>query len=120
MGRVEERLEREVIEAYFNDEPGGPRIDPLQMASQLQWILVALCTGPASTCLRRETATNGFESRWQLVHKYKVPTKARAVERLSKILKPIFWDKTSRTARPTGRRRFISTSRRRNLLFRVL
>lgn len=93
MDKVEERLEQEVFDACFNDEHGKPLVDLLETASQLQWVLLTLCTGPASILLRRETATNGFESWRHLVQRYKIPTKARVAGRLSKILRPSFWEK---------------------------
>lgn len=51
--KVEENLQAEINDNTFNDERGNP-------GAGLVWILVSLCSGPASTFLRRETATNGW------------------------------------------------------------
>lgn len=72
--------EREVIDACFNDDQGNPRAELVEMVSQLPWLLVTMCIGPASTFLRggqRRTALRvggswcaevqdsfGGESRW--------------------------------------------------------
>lgn len=34
---------------------GQPRSGLVEMAPQLQWILVSFCSGPVPTCLRRES-----------------------------------------------------------------
>lgn len=86
MDNVEEPLEQKVVDAYFNDGHGARRVELLEMASQLQWIVFMLSTGPVSTFLHRETATNGLESWMQLVQGYNIPTKnARVVGRLSRM-----------------------------------
>ena len=88
--RIEENMDTEIIDAHFNDASGDPIPGLRDRATTLQWILVALCSGAASLLLRRETSTNGFESWRRLCQKYKLPSRARAVGRLSKILKPDF------------------------------
>lgn len=80
-----------MIEAYFNDGQGDPRADAVEMAPQLRWILAARCTVAVATILRRKRTTNGFESWGQVVRMYKLPTKARAIGRRSKMLKPSSW-----------------------------
>jgi len=82
--------ERELTAADFQDDQCREDNELVQMATHLQWLLVTLCNGAASTFLRRETTDNGFESYRKLCQRYMVPSKARSVGRLSKILKPDF------------------------------
>ena len=51
----------EVTEDLFKDADGEEDDELIQMSVHLQWLLVTLCSGAASTFLRRETTTNGFE-----------------------------------------------------------
>ena len=60
------------------------------MASALQNVLITLCTGLASSTLRRDIRMNGFESLRILCEGYTIPTRQRAVWRLSQILTPKF------------------------------
>lgn len=83
----------EALEEYFNRPDGKPRRELVELASQIQWILATQCAGPTSTCVRRKTAGNAFESWRQLDQRYKNPAKAKAVERLSQIMEPNFWNK---------------------------
>ena len=78
----------ELAPADFQDDRGNEDNELIQMATHLQWLLVTLCSGAASTSLRRETTENGFESYRKLCQRYMVPSKARSVGWLSKILKP--------------------------------
>lgn len=91
MDDVGENTDLEVIEAYFNDVDGD-RAKSGDFSSQLQYILIMACTGLAFTALCRATAKICFESRRQLVQRCNILSKARAVGRLPKILKPSFWD----------------------------
>jgi len=47
--------ERELTAADFQDVQGQEDNELVQMATHLQWLLVTLCNGVASTFLRRET-----------------------------------------------------------------
>lgn len=80
LGKVEERLHVEVAGGTSNGDQGRPRSGLVEVASQLQCILVSLCSAPASTFLRRETAAKGLHCWRQLVVRYTVPTKSRARE----------------------------------------
>ena len=77
--------EQELTAADFQDARGQEDNELVQMATHLQWLLVTLCNGAASTFLRRETTESGFESYRKLCQRYMVPSKARSVGRLSKI-----------------------------------
>ena len=60
---IESNLETEITDAHFYDGTGNLKADLLARATSLQWILVGLCSGTASTQLRRDSnSTNGFES----------------------------------------------------------
>lgn len=84
MYKIDDILEQEGIEACFNEKHGNLRAELVEMPSQLQWILVTLRTGPASTFLRRETLANGVECWGQRVQGHKIPTTAKADGRHSK------------------------------------
>lgn len=85
---------------------------------QSYWRWLHSCNGSWSRCaldqlphsLRRETAANGFGSSRQLVQRRKIPSKARAVGRPSKILKHSFGDK-GHVGQVGGLRIFSSTRR---------
>ena len=68
--RIEANLETEITDAHFLEQDGCTvNEEGLQKrAAHLQWILVALCTGPASTFLRSEVTSNGFESWRRSLH----------------------------------------------------
>lgn len=92
--KVEEDPQHEVIDMCFKDDQRDPRAKLVEMASQqLQWILDTQCIGPASTFLRRWTARSGFENWWQLVQRYEIRSKARAVGRLSNMLRAGYGDR---------------------------
>ena len=73
---IDSNPDRPITDANFIDQNGNPKAELIQRATQLQWILVALCSGAASTLLRRETSTNGFESWRRLCERYKLPSRA--------------------------------------------
>ena len=80
----------ELTDVDFQDDQGRPKQDLIQMSQHLQWLLVSLCSGSASTFLRRETTMNGFESFRKLCQRYMLPSRAKSVGRLTRILKPNF------------------------------
>lgn len=53
--KVEENLHVEINDNAFNDEQDNHRAGLVEMASQLPWILVSLCSGQASTLHRRDS-----------------------------------------------------------------
>ncbi len=87
---VEDHVDVELLDDMFRDETGAPREEIQQRALHLQWILVSMCGGPASTQLRRETTKNGYESYRQLCKRHTVPGRARDVGILTKNSKPSF------------------------------
>jgi len=89
MSELTERTEP-VEEAEFFSQAGEINAEMYQMAVQLHWILITLLSGSASTFLRRETSTNGFECWRKLCQRYMLPSRAKAVGRLTRILKPSF------------------------------
>lgn len=51
MNNIEASLGSPVTEAHFNDD-GNMQASLVHLATQFQWILVSLCTRPASAVLR--------------------------------------------------------------------
>ena len=89
--QVEDRLDEEITDAAFNfGTEGAVDQELLQMAHTLQWTLISICSGAASSFLRKEVAGNGFESWRRLNKRYQMPTRSRAMGRLGAILKPSF------------------------------
>ena len=88
---VESKVDTPVEDNYFLQSDGQSYDDELvKMATNLQYVLVTLCSGGPSTFLRRGGTSNGFES-WRRIHKrYELPSRQKAVGRLSTILKPTF------------------------------
>ena len=94
LAAVELNCDNVIDDTAFTSSTTGLVIQGLRdRAMTLQWTLVATCSGSAATVLRRDPSdptANGFES-WRLLYnKYKVPSRARAMGRLSSIIAPNF------------------------------
>ena len=87
---IESHPDTEIDDDTFKNTDGTYKQDLVDKATTLQWLLVMLCSGTASVLLRRDVQQNGFESWRKLCKKYKIPSRARAVGRLTRILKPDF------------------------------
>ena len=60
----------------------------IQLSSNLHYILVSTCDGPASTICRQNMQGNGFET-WRLIHaRYSIPLGTRSIGYLTKLIKP--------------------------------
>ena len=93
---VEIQSDQPVSEDFFmldiTDEQNGPIVneDKVKRSKELQYLLIMLCTGPATHVLHRESNLNGFES-WRLLFKrFRAPKKQKALGLLNDILKPDF------------------------------
>ena len=85
-----ESSDTEIGDAFFMLPDGSANIKTLELATTLQWLLVTLCTGSASAFIRREQSPNGFES-WRRLHRrYVLPSRVKALGRLSTILEGNF------------------------------
>ena len=87
---IDGNLDQEITDDHFKLPNGTIDTTLVQMAHNLQYILVSTCSGAANTFLRRDDTLNGFESWRKLNVRYQLPTRAKAVGRLSAILKPKF------------------------------
>ena len=56
---IEDSPDIDITDAAVLDEDGEPKLALIKQAGQLQWVLVALCSGSAPTRLRRDCASNG-------------------------------------------------------------
>ena len=83
-----DRPTTDVSDTDFRDEVLDPKTALINQAGPFQWIQVISCTGLASATLRRENTSNEFESWRKLYNRHHIPSKARAVGRLTKILEP--------------------------------
>ena len=79
-----------VIHDGFTDQSGNVLHDELRRSKKLQYLLTSLVSGAAQHVIRRGTSTNGYESYRQLILKYKIAPRQRAMGRLTNILKPNF------------------------------
>lgn len=61
----------------------------IKLSSELQFILVSICKGPAATACRQQGVTsNGFETWRQLNIRFSIPVGTRSIGYLTKLLKP--------------------------------
>ena len=85
-----EQTENEINDDFFRNPDGSFKDKLVQMATSLQFLLVTLCTGSASAFIRRDMSPNGFES-WRRLHRrYVLPSRVKALGRLSTILEGSF------------------------------
>ena len=59
---IEDSPNNEITGADFVDATGNGKPELQKQATQLQWTLVALCSGSTSAKLRGETSSNGLEA----------------------------------------------------------
>ena len=85
-----EETENDITDDFFRNPDGSFNDKLAQMATSLQFLLVTLCTGSASAFIRRDMSPNGFES-WRRLHRrYVLPSRVKALGRLSTILEGSF------------------------------